>query len=125
MIDCYCDYDYHYPEFCYSKIRKARRSHKCTECSRIISVGEKYEYVFGKWEGETNTFKTCSDCYDIRMFVKNSVPCFCWAYGNVEGDALDAVEGAYYRAGEEVKGLAFGLGRLIVKRNRRKYAESR
>ena len=84
-----------------------------------IAPGETYERAFGKMEdGLIYHPATCSHCLDIRRFVQNSVPCFCWSHGSMEDDAVEAVQAAYDRARDEVKGLAFGLGRLIVKRKR-------
>ena len=45
--DCVCDYD---PQiFCWSKVRKARKPHRCYECGGPIRSGERYEYAAGKW----------------------------------------------------------------------------
>lgn len=113
MIDCYCDYD---PpaEFYGVSIRKARKQHRCEECGRYILPGERYEKVVGKWEGEVSGFNTCTHCLDIRTFVKNSVPCFCWFHGSMLDDAREAIEWAYDRASDEVRGLFMGFGRLVV-----------
>lgn len=119
-MSCYCDYDY--PSFYRATVSKARKEHRCGECARRIKPGERYEAVAAVWEGEFGTAKTCSHCLDIRTFVKNSVPCYCWAHGNIEEDARYAIEDAYYRAGDEVRGLAFAVGRLMVARNRAKEA---
>lgn len=111
-IDCYCDYDP--PEFHSSRIVKAaRREHKCEECCKPIKIGERYEYVFGMWDGYLSEFKTCARCLDIRQWVKNNVPCFCWAHGNMLGDAKETVEEAAWRAPEETIGLRFGFNRLL------------
>jgi hypothetical protein len=114
--DCYCDYDP--PEFCHVEIRKARKEHKCYECSGRILKGEKYEHTRGKWEGCLSNFKTCVRCHDIRMWVKNNVPCLCWAYGNLIDDCREAINEAQYRAREETKGLLFGFLRRVVLRDR-------
>lgn len=111
-MDCYCDYDP--PQFCKTKRQTARKDHKCGECFRLIKPGESYEYMAGMWDGIFSTHRTCSHCLDIRQFVKNSVPCFCWAYGSLHDDARDTIEDAYWRAGEEVKGLFMAYGRLVI-----------
>lgn len=115
-IDCYCDYDA--PSVFSSRMVKARKQHRCDECRRRISVGERYSYVFGVWDGYPDSFHVCAHCEEIRNFVSISVPCFCWAYGNMLSDAREAIEEAYFRAGDEVRGLAFGFGRLLVKAKR-------
>lgn len=68
MIHCDCsiDYDIASPEFSSSRIVKARQKHRCCECHENISVGKKYEYVSGCWEGEFSTFKTCLRCVALR-----------------------------------------------------------
>lgn len=119
MSDCYCDYDP--PEFFRQRMVKAARSrHKCVECGRAILPGERYESTTGKWDGEMSFMKTCSHCLDIRQFVKNSVPCFCWAFGSMMDDARGAIDDAYRRAGLEVAGLFMGYGRLVIAGRRRR-----
>lgn len=122
-MDCYCDYDA--PEYYRLRLVKAaRKQHRCEECGRAILPGERYENVHGKWEGAVSTLKTCANCLDIRQFVANSVPCFCWAHGNMLDEARDAIQDAYWRAGDEVKGLFMGYGRLVIA-GRRKRTEIR
>lgn len=114
--DCYCDYDP--PEFCTISRPKARKQHKCYECGGAILPGEQYEYTVGKWEGDLDTFKICERCRDIRQWVKNNVPCLCWAYGSIIDDCREAVIEAQCRAPEETKGLWFGFLRRVVTRDK-------
>jgi len=115
-LDCYCDYES--PAVERTKIVKARKAHKCYECRRSIRVGERYEYTFQVYDGYPESYHLCENCRDIRVFVSNNLPCFCWAWGSLLDDAKEAIKEAYYRAGDEVRGVAFGLGRLIVKAKR-------
>lgn len=115
-IDCYCDYDS--PEFCHTEIRKARKPHSCSECRGVIAIGEQYEHVRGKWDGNVCTIQTCLRCLDIRTWVTNSVPCFCWAFGNMIENAREAIGAAVWRAPDETVGLRFGFLRRLVKRDR-------
>lgn len=109
--DCFCDYDP--PEF-YNRYKpRARKQHHCYECGGDILPGEQYEYVVGKWYGDVDVYKTCERCHDLRQWVTNNVPCFCWAHGGVFDDARSAVEEAHWRAHEETIGLRFGLLRRI------------
>ena len=96
------------------ELRKARKEHRCEECSGKIIVGEAYENVFGIWDGSTYTCKTCQRCVDLRQWVKNNVPCFCWEYGNMAEGAKEAIEEAKFRAPEETVGLYFGFLRRLV-----------
>lgn len=121
MIDCWCDYE---PAQIYEQhiIKSARAKHACAECGRSILPGERYERTFGMWENQISVFKTCQDCLNIRQFVKNSVPCFCWAHGSMLDDAKEAIEAAYDRAWNEVKGLFMGYGRLVIAARRKRNA---
>ena len=122
MIECYCDYES--PEVYSSKRVRARKEYRCYECSSKIAVGERHEYAFGVADGFSYQPRTCASCLDIRQFVKNNIPCFCWAHGNMLEDAKNTVEAAYLQAPDEVRGVGFGLGRLLVKarQERRKAA---
>jgi hypothetical protein len=73
--DCSCDYD---PADIYRAAKpKARRPHKCEECSGPILPGEQYERVFGVWEGYASTFKTCARCLKTtsHAFVGRTAIC--------------------------------------------------
>ena len=54
------------PEFHTVSTPKARCTHTCSECGRVVEIGETYERVFGKWDGYTGTYKTCFECLSIR-----------------------------------------------------------
>lgn len=110
--DCSCDYDP--AEFYSVSFRKAKKPHKCHECAGAILPGEKYEYVCGRWDGDLSYFKTCSHCVDLRTWVKNNLPCVCWAHGNMHDDLSENVREATYRASEETRGLRFGFLRRVV-----------
>ena len=117
MSDCYCDYDP--PTFFEQRmVKKARKQHHCSECSGHIAAGESYEYTAGLWDGYFDTFHICERCYNIRTWVKNNVPCFCYGFGNLNEDCFNAVDDAYDRAGKEVVGLKFGLLRRFAQRDR-------
>lgn len=115
-IDCYCDYDG--PEFCTVTVRKARKAYSCCECGGRILAGEQYEYTFGKWEGTVDQHHLCRHCVDLRQWVKNNVPCLCWAYGNITEDCREAVEEAAFRAPAETVGLRFGFLRRLIARQK-------
>lgn len=113
-MDCFCDYE---PAIIYNRAtRKARKPHRCDECGGNIAVGQYHEVVDAMWDRSIGfeTARTCSLCLDLRKFVTASVPCFCWAHGNMLEDARDTVQDAYERAGDEVCGLFMGYGRRRV-----------
>jgi hypothetical protein len=120
MIDCYCDYEP--ARFYVARRLTARKEHQCYECGRDINAGEQYERVAGMWDDYDGimVYKTCSHCLDIRQFVKNSVPCFCWAHGSMLDDAGETIREAIWRAPLETKGLFMGYGRLVIAKNRAK-----
>lgn len=44
----------------------AQKEHKCNECRRMISRGERYLREATLFEGKIETWKTCIDCLSIR-----------------------------------------------------------
>lgn len=114
-MQCYCDYDP--PEFSNRRTVKAKLAHRCDECRSVIQIGDKYEYVVGKWDGQFDSFTTCSHCVHIREWVVANIPCACWAHGNMMDDLRASIEDAYDRARDEVGGVWFGFLRRVVKRN--------
>lgn len=47
--------------------RTARKQNKCCECKRSILPGQRYQFVSGRWDGDWLSYRTCEDCYHIRM----------------------------------------------------------
>lgn len=115
-IDCYCDYDP--PQFWAVSYPKARKGHQCEECGVKILPGEKYERVSGMWDNSISVFCTCERCHDIRVWLKNNLPCFCWAHGGMFEDAVEDIRYAQRRAPEEAAGLLFGFHRRMILRDR-------
>ena len=110
--DCSCDYE---PwTFYHAKRVKARKPHVCDECQREIASGERYETASGLWDGNLDTFRTCRRCFDVREFMRASVPCFCWAHGMVLDDALECAREAVRRAGDEMPGFWFQFARKYL-----------
>lgn len=111
---CYCDFDSDYRGFQVERIRKARKPHKCCECHGAVQPGERYERVVGCYEGDFWESVTCARCLDIRRWIKNQIPCFCWLYGEMLDKAKQTVVAAYQIAPEEVRGLFMGLCRRLI-----------
>lgn len=55
-----------------TKTRKARKDHKCCECSRPIRKSESYQYSSGVWDGEAYSFKQCLGCSGIMEAAAKS-----------------------------------------------------
>jgi hypothetical protein len=115
-LDCSCDYDP--PQVYSSRMVRARKEYRCYECRAKIAVGEQHEYAFGVSDGWTYQPRTCTHCVGIRKFVATNIPCFCWAHGNLIDDCRNIIQASYEQAADEVAGLAFGFGRLLVKAKR-------
>lgn len=50
--------------------RRARKAHRCIECSATIKPGDEYEFASGVWEDGPATFKTCATCAaDRKAFL--------------------------------------------------------
>ena len=46
--------------------RTARKKHVCCECRLPILAGERYQEVFGIWDGDASTYRTCAVCEWFR-----------------------------------------------------------
>lgn len=113
-MTCYCD---EVPASVYVKtIRKARKQHLCHECAGTIMAGERYEHVFGVWEGVAETYDTCCRCLDLREYTKSNVPCLCWNHQNMIEECIEALR----EYSHELPGLLFaGLRKLaLIKRHK-------
>lgn len=107
-MECYCDYEM--PSVYAVMQPTARKSHRCSECHGEIAPGERYERVFGVWDGHHDVFRTCPRCLALREWVKAHVPCFCWAHGNIREDAIETAR----EFGRQAPGLLFGAYRREV-----------
>jgi hypothetical protein len=111
---CSCDYDSDWRGFQVEKIRNARKRHRCCECAGFVEPGEKYERAVGCYEGSMWESVTCIRCLDIRRWIRNQIPCFCWLYGEMLDKAKQTVVAAYEVAPDEVRGLFMGLSRRLI-----------
>lgn len=66
-------------EFYSEAIRKARKPYKCCECGNPIAVGDQYERVSGKYDGEIFSERTCLPCVEIRK----AFACGGWVCGEL------------------------------------------
>ena len=70
-----CDCDCDQPAVYRPNIQRARKAHACYECSGPIAPGDSHEYVFGVWDGEPGSFRTCSHCLELRAWVTEVADC--------------------------------------------------
>lgn len=62
---CNCDMG-NGPSAYSSRVRTARKQHRCFECGKSIMPSQMYEYASGIWDGEPSSFKTCMRCVALR-----------------------------------------------------------
>lgn len=61
--------DCEYPE-CFREVtRTARKQHRCCECRGLITIGTKYQYCSGIWQGDPGDHKTCLPCAQLRKDI--------------------------------------------------------
>lgn len=108
--DCYCDGDS--PTWCTIRdVKRARKPHKCDECSAPMPLGSPYEYTSGLWDGMVMDFHICPLCVELRQWATISVPCFCWTYGDLHENVRDMVR----EVAPTLPGFFMEFGRRMVK----------
>lgn len=85
--------------------RKARKAHRCKECSREISAGERYLYETFQFNG-FKSHKTCEHCSVVRGWL--TAECGGWVYAYVAEDIHEHVAQDFY--GPNVRLLSVGIG---------------
>lgn len=92
------------PEFLNSTtIKAARKDHKCSECDRVISVGESYQKTTGMNEGKVWTFTACVHCMVACEWLEEE--CGGFLYSSVLEDILDHIDEGY----EGLDGIRDGM----------------
>lgn len=100
-------------------VRAARKPHKCTECREPILPGQRYEYMFGKFDGDTVRLHTCELCVEIGRFYScgGYIPGEIW--NDLEEGMFEHFHHGCLEAGEEKQPLSAAAKRKIVDRWRR------
>lgn len=107
---CSCDYE---PAEFYSERRtKARKVHRCDECSGSINPGETYRQSSGKWAGDFMTYKMCPLCMELEQWARISVPCFCYTFSELHEHVRNMVDEV---AHDCPAGFTMEWGRRIIK----------
>lgn len=86
----------------------ARREHRCSECDRMIHVGERYQRVEGRVDDEWLRYATCRHCQALSEAMR--VWCGGWPLGYLLAELVE-----HWRDGF----ASIALGRLIVGARRR------
>jgi hypothetical protein len=79
-------------EFWREKSHRARKTHICEECGRVISIGEVYWYGFGKQDGYIYDSKTCEHCRVASDWLLRN--CNGFIYGAIIEDLKEHAEGS-------------------------------
>lgn len=116
---CECDVDP--PRVYHESTRTARKPHRCCECRSTITPGEQYEHVFGVWDGQAASQKTCAQCVLLRSEAMRFASCFCFTFGNVISEIRDElIDSGELRATEaDRRRQAWKLAREYVRARRR------
>lgn len=91
--------------------RVARKRHRCSECRRVIAIGERYLVEAVASDGCVRTHRTCTHCCVVRKWLCNT--CGGWAYTYIEEDLRQHIErqGAVREYGISVARMAVGMAR--------------
>jgi hypothetical protein len=89
-MSCQCvlasgDYDGS-PEFYSISEPKARKAHWCSECGKVVAVGEKYQRYTCKYYGDFSSSVTCLPCIEIARFFSCDGG---WTPGDMWSDLQD------------------------------------
>lgn len=87
--------------------RKARKEHRCSECARVIRLGETYLDERLTFDGTAKTVKTCAHCQVARDWL--GAECGGWLYTAVEEDITEHAQSGVY--GMDIARIAVGMRR--------------
>ena len=103
---CRVDYGDGYSAFSSTSFPKAKKHHRCNECSRIIVIGENYEKNSGKYDGDMFTHKMCAHCsVAAKLLIKK---CDGYVYGEVFEDLEEHI-GYEYKWDKDARRLCAGM----------------
>lgn len=78
------------PVFYSEYFRRAVKNHKCCECHRPISRGERYVACVGLWDGRLETFKQHIHCYHFARYVNLELNKYeCIGFGDIRHVVAD------------------------------------
>ncbi len=109
---CMADYSDGVSVVLHDRDQKARKPHQCSECNRIIEIGEHYNVQRCVFDGEANSYKTCEHCQVVKSWLTKE--CGGYLYQGVYED-IDQHRLEGYGFG--VIRLAEGMGRKWKRKN--------
>lgn len=114
---CVCD-DFDPPAFLAERHRRARKRHRCSECSRYILRGEDYLEITGCWDGSVSTFRWCRHCDAARRRLSAlGIGCDCWVLGSLWEDLPERAR--WERPKREFARILAGVLRMWTRRRGR------
>ena len=107
---------------CFStKVRKAKKTHKCCECRQQINPGDEYRYSSGIWDGEPQSFKqclTCAEIFDVALDINdeyNNFPDEGPSFGNLSDFVINEIDDHK----EQIERFNFGNNPFWIKQMER------
>lgn len=73
-------------------IRKARKQHKCYECSSLIHKGDKYYDIKGLWEDRFSNFRIHRECQEFRLMFEREALNRDWTDCIAFGELIESIE---------------------------------
>lgn len=89
-MTCDCS-DYEIPTVYRERLQTARKRHRCSECGGTVYPGEQYRYTFGVWDGSPGAFSACPRCLEAEAQFRATIPCLCWALGEMYESAIESI----------------------------------
>lgn len=111
---CYCDYGERADVYHAERVRAARKTYRCYECSKSIAPGESYERTATLYDGSWDVARTCCRCLSARDYITAHAPCFCWLHGSMLDDAKSTLE----QYGGESAGFYIGGMKRVLRAER-------
>ena len=103
-----------------SRIRRARKLHRCYECHEGIPLGTQYEHASGIWDGRPDAFRACLSCVEIR----DHFACDGFVYGQLWVELEDNFFPDMTAGGPCMTGLSPAAKQRLIDRRMTWYFES-
>lgn len=84
-----CSCDLERPDIFEQTQRRAKKTHKCSECGCNILPASKYWSISGLWDGKWGNFKQCLSCEAIADRFMDETDC-CYCVGGLYQDLQDS-----------------------------------
>lgn len=80
-----CQWDHDEPDLFKEDIRRAAKTHRCSECREAIQAGDIHRYASSLYDGSWSHWRTCMTCWRIG----NDLCGGCWEVGEMWRDIWD------------------------------------